>query len=159
MKARTTSLHAKLYKFTFSNDLPHNLCPYFWKLVWSLVVLIPNFILQLPYLIINIFSKHKEKDCGDRIIGGIAIYFLVAIILLYTISSYQWFLAMFNCYYYNREFANVGWILNFSIVIGIIYYIIRKKIDESRSVEKNPNIITEFVKAKYNKYCPQIDWE
>ena len=26
-------------------------------------------------------------------------------------------------------------------------------------VENRTNIITEFIKAKYNKYCPKIDWE
>jgi len=25
--------------------------------------------------------------------------------------------------------------------------------------EKKPNIIIEFIKAKYNRYCPKIDWE
>jgi hypothetical protein len=25
--------------------------------------------------------------------------------------------------------------------------------------EKQPSIIKEFVKAKYNKYCPKIDWK
>ena len=24
---------------------------------------------------------------------------------------------------------------------------------------KQPSIIVEFVKAKYNKYCPKIDWK
>jgi hypothetical protein len=24
--------------------------------------------------------------------------------------------------------------------------------------EKKPNLVVEFVKAKYNKYCPKIDW-
>ena len=24
---------------------------------------------------------------------------------------------------------------------------------------KQPSIITEFIKAKYNKYCPKIDWK
>jgi hypothetical protein len=25
--------------------------------------------------------------------------------------------------------------------------------------EKKPNILAEFIKAKYNKYCPKIDWK
>jgi hypothetical protein len=24
--------------------------------------------------------------------------------------------------------------------------------------EKKPNIIIEFIKAKYNRYCPKIEW-
>ena len=29
---------------------------------------------------------------------------------------------------------------------------------EDRLTGKRPNIILEFIKAKYNKYCPKIDW-
>jgi hypothetical protein len=29
---------------------------------------------------------------------------------------------------------------------------------EDRLIGKRSNIILEFIKAKYNKYCPKIDW-
>lgn len=32
-------------------------------------------------------------------------------------------------------------------------------IDNVIKVEKQPNIIIAFIKAKYNKYCPILDWE
>jgi len=48
------------------------------------------------------------------------------------------------------------------IVFGIGWSIVKtaeysksKKIDD----EKTDNIIVEMVKAKYHKYCPNIDWK
>ena len=66
MKADSKSLHARLYKFTYSSDLPVNLCPYFWKLVWGVIILIPNFIIQLPILIYHIFQDKEVISLIQR---------------------------------------------------------------------------------------------
>jgi phosphatidylglycerophosphatase A len=31
-------------------------------------------------------------------------------------------------------------------------------IDNPEYVEPRPNLVKEFIKAKYHKYCPKIDW-
>lgn len=66
----------------------------------------------------------------------------------------------------------IGWLA--TIVFGAIFlFKWTKQKWENRNVKydedgyriwtkpevKQPSIITEFVKAKYNKYCPKIDWD
>jgi hypothetical protein len=62
---------------------------------------------------------------------------------------------------------------NFSqIAIGVslfwFYLLVKKALEWNREREfRNPvkekkprvNLVSEFIKAKYNKYCPKIDWE
>lgn len=160
MKADRNSLHAKLYEFTYTSDLPINLCPYFWKLVWATIIFILNFIIQLPALIINVFTKDSD-DCKERRSMGIAIYIALLIIFGYSIITFHWIKMMFQCYSYSQELANIG--LGFNLVIFIvssfffIKYLLGKR--RKRIKEKRPNLVVEFVKGKYGKYCPKIDWE
>ena len=72
MKARKKSIHARLYRFTYGSryGLPDSLCPYFWKLVVSLVWFVPNLILQLPVLIYNYFAKEEPDDVVTTITNG-----------------------------------------------------------------------------------------
>lgn len=160
MKANKNSLHAKLYEFTYSSYLPDNLCPYFWKLVWAIIVLVPNFIIQFPALIIQIFSKSSD-DCGDRRGMGTVIYIIGFFLSLYFKITFHLIKGIFNCYSYSQEFAIWGGIINTIIFIisavFFIKYLLGKR--RKRIEEKRPNIIVEFAKAKYGKYCPKIDWE
>lgn len=163
MKANKNSIHAKLYGVTYNSELPENLCPYFWKLVWATIILIPNIIIQLPALILKIFSKDSDlDDCYERRKAGLGIYFALMILSLYLLPTINWIKAIFNCYSYSQEFAIIGGGLNSIIFIVVsfffIRYIINKK-SERIVEEKKPNIVTEFIKAKYNRYCPKIEWE
>lgn len=160
MKANRNSLHAKLYEFTYTSDLPINLCPYFWKLVWATIIFIPNFILQLPALIIILFTKHSH-DYGERRNMGGATYLILMILFLYLLPTINWIKAIFNCYSYAQDLAIIGGIMNTIIFIAsasfFIKYLLKKR--NKQIVEKQPSIVAEFIKAKYNRYCPKIDWE
>ncbi len=163
MKASKNSIHAKLYDFTYSGGLPQNLCPYFWKLIFSAIMFVPNFIVQAPSLIINLFQKHNN-DCAENRLNGLAVYVCGAILTLLSIVEFQYFKAVFGAYSYDKFSANCGLIINVMILfilfrwlwIEYVQYWFKKK----RTYEEpKPNIVVEFVKAKYNKYCPKIDWK
>lgn len=161
MKASKNSLHAKMYEFTYTSYLPQNLCPYFWKLVWAIIILIPNFIIRFPALIINVFTKVSD-DCVERRKFGFAIYFILAILFLYLLPTINWIKAIFNFYSYNREYAIMGGGINSIIFIVCSFFLIKHFINKKpkRIVEeKQPSIVIEFIKAKYNRYCPKIEWE
>lgn len=161
MKANRKSIHARLYKFTYSSDLPDNLCPYFWKLVLGVLMFIPNLLLQLPMLIYNsilsLFGKRPYNDCNDRRVYGFIIYFSVIVLFLYSYMNYNWFKAIFNYYSYDCVVANFGWIINGTIIFLILRYFYFKL--KPIKHKKQDNIIKEFIKAKYHKYCPKIDWK
>lgn len=162
MKADRNSPHAKLYEFTYTSNFPSNLCPYFWKLIWAIIILIPNFIIQLPALIINLFRR-GSYDCSDFRVLGILIYILLMFLYVYGMGTFNWVKAIFNCYSYNQELAIIGGGFNSIIFGGLsLFFIIRyfkNKKPKLINEEKKPNIVAEFIKAKYNRYCPKIDWE
>lgn len=160
MKADRNSLHAKLYEFTYTSDLPSNLCPYFWKLVWATIIFIPNFIIQLPALIINLFRR-ESYDCSDFRALGIITYILLAVVYGYGMATFHWTKAMFNCYSYSSELANWGIGLNAGFIVITLGVLLVNHLvkPQKNKKEKKPSIIKEFVKAKYNRYCPKIDWE
>ena len=165
MKANKNSLHSKLYKFTYNSELPINLCPYFWKLVFAFIVFIPNFILQLPPIIFK-----DTEDCKDKRDSGIIIYILLGLLYLILFFNYHLIKAIFGCYSYTQECVNLAIGINTFIFVivsiimidkyqyEILSLFINQNKDDSKE-EKTPNIIIEFIKAKKNKYCPKIDWE
>lgn len=165
MKANIKSTHAKLYEFTYTSNLPKNLCPYFWKLVIAVLLFIPNFIVQIPSLLIDLFTKPDEwEDCYDRRCKGMAAYFVLILLLIIIMVETNFFKATFGAYSYDQFFANFGLVSN---VMGLFFllrflwlkYIRYWKLFEREYKEPTPSIITEFVKAKYHKYCPTIEWE
>jgi hypothetical protein len=162
MKVRKNSLHAKLYKFTYDSKLPNNLCPYFWKLVFAFVVFIPNFIIQLPVLITKVFGYEKLDNVYNRC-TGFCIYLSLLIVYRILITNYHAFKEMIHCYSYDSSLATFGIIIDI-IILFILFIVGLVKIykyfkNKKRYLENNnENIITEFIKAKYNKYCPKLDW-
>ena len=177
MKLNQNSLTANLYKWFYVTDqLPTNLCPYFWKLAFMLVVLIPYSMLCLPYLILTIFLG--EIDNVDKWYDRIQ-YGVLAYIMLFLL----WVLLSPVLLFFNKSYAKDGF-LEYCMAFGIIFWLCgivfgiikgiqfivelrkekrRKKIYPDKNIykiptTKEPNILIEFIKAKYNKYCPKIDW-
>lgn len=181
MKLSTNTLSAKLYRWFFNTDkMPTNLCPYFWKLVFMYLAILPYTIITLPHQILNKFKKEdKEMSIGVSFIlylfmFGLISLFSVPTLLLFDLSPNHFWKSVFN-----------GGILMWIVLIGSgIYYGIKfliqrlkekpkKMYDKDGSLyygyddfgnkiyyqEPKPNILVEFFKAKYNRYCPKINWE
>ena len=166
MKIKTNSIHAKIYRFVYSSDLPMNLCPYFWSLIWAIVVFIPDLIIKLPVLLWNLTTDTNQKTEKKEQRGiGFAVYVLTGIFILWIISTYNLIKYWFNCYSYNNQFAEIGGFINIIfmfIILVILYAAYDYEIGEFKDSLLNKsenNIIIQFIKAKYNKYCPKIDWE
>lgn len=157
MKLKTNSWHAKLHNFVYTNDLPQNLCPYFWKVLLAIALFIPCVIIQLPGLIIGLFSKEK-LDSGDRYAYGGVTWFLILVLILFSSATFNLVKMLIGAYSYKWDVAVAGifiWglIILISSILGI-RYLLNKRSEK----EKEPSIIIEFFKAKKNKYCPKIDW-
>jgi len=162
MKANSKSLHARLYKFTYSSDLPVNLCPYFWKLVWGVIILIPNFIIQLPILIYHIFQDkedYKSDTAKDNRGIGTGIWLGLIVLSGYLYLHYHMVKAVFNAYSYDSDLAAIGTIIDivFLLVFLVLWYSEWRKANPKE--EKPPGVVQEFIKAKYNNYCPKLEWD
>lgn len=161
MKINKNSWHSKLYHWTYDTDyityLPTNLCPYFWKLVFALLVFIPNLIVRIPYLILNkLWFKEISKGSESTING---ILCSLSIFLLFVVSIMEWELikACFNFYSYDSFLANSTLMMDLLVLIILSIFIYNITINKNY-IKDGVNIPVEFIKAKYNKYCPQITW-
>lgn len=178
MELNRNSISARVYRnFYDTSNMPESLCPYFWKLVAAWPVTILFLPLLLPFWIIN--KIDKSDTAGIPVIGKAFIglifytlsYFLFCIGV--TITSF-WITYSEKSDWYHRYVLGwfaIGVIAILLITYGIVEWrkqIRIKKIERRYDAEGNyahseeeekPNIIVEFVKAKYNKYCPKIDWK
>lgn len=174
MKLSTKSWHAKLFDLTYPTVLPKNLCPYFWKIVLACIIFIPMAAWFTPLYLFKRVDKlfNKEVDFSISSDGFCSVLFAaafainVAVFLLFGMAA-MWFFPID----FNKE-ANwvqvvgiIGWTITILVGSGIGFAMIKEKIEERKerrggaTKEPSPNILVEFIKAKYNKYCPQIDWE
>ena len=92
------------------------------------------------------------------------LYIVLILLLIVFLPQIELVKAMFDFYSYNYEIANAGLVIDILLLLCAAFWgmaRINKLIKEKRTPqeEKKPSIVIEFVKAKYNKYCPQIDWE
>lgn len=151
MKLNINSRSARLYRWFYgSKDMPQNLCLYFWKLVTMYVFLLPFTIVTLPYMII--FSKGEpepEPDIFLRIIFSLSMWFIMFICIVMMSPILLLFGETINGSYKNLF---IGAFIMY-LFVGVLF------LNAGISKLKNRScIITEYVKAKFYKFCPKIDW-
>ena len=157
MKLNKNSFTIRLYKYFYSTEqLPTNLCPLFWKLVVMWVFIIPFTIFTIPAL----FMK-DIKGVGQKFVASLILY-VILIALILMLSPLGLFFISYNNELFMPFWINGLIIDSILILIGIYFaikYLVDKNKYERMENPKSNSIVTEFVKAKYNKYCPKIDWE
>jgi len=173
MQLSKESTTASLYRWYYATkNMPQSLCPYFWKVVVMYLTLIPYTIFSLPYMILN--GKDKSSGWGEKPGTGLLLY-----IGLGLVAAMFWSLTIFFVGLYPKDsFAQGMQILGLMLWLVVIvctvifgskwlygkYKQSKIKYDEhgyriwEPVKEKEPNLLVEFVKASYNKYCPKIDW-
>lgn len=173
MKLNINSVSARLYRWFYATaKMPQSLCPYFWKLVLMWVFILPYTILSLPVILMDL-KDPDSRTTGERPGIGAIIWFILGM----TICMLSWLGLFFvlptkdSIYMHMLTAGGIGWL--FTIVIGgIALFKWAKEKWENRNVKydengyriwtrpepKQDSILVSFVKAKYNKYCPKIDW-
>ena len=177
MKLNSNSISSKLYRWFYgTNDLPNNLCPYFWKLVLAWLVLIPYSLVCAPVIIGELINKdyrYHDNSTGKRIGFSVLIYTLLFFIGC-MLSSIGWFFIHPEEDSFYQFMGTLGFCLwGCAIVISVVEgYKAFKEWNYSRKIKYDKNgyriwnepkeektyLVVEFTKAKYNKYCPKIDW-
>jgi hypothetical protein len=177
MKLNQNSISARIYRwFYMTNTMPKSLCPYFWKLVVAYILFIPWSIISLPTRVFHIEADNGAERFITSIFG-----WSVTCVLLCMIFSVTAFWGFYDEKTFLGGIQRTGIcsflaISSVSLIFGIIHLVkcIQDKKRENHKqfiwdnfgnyiknpayVEPRPNIIKEFIKAKYNKYCPKIDW-
>lgn len=173
MKLNFNSPISKTYRWFYATDqMPQNLCPYFWKLVLMWILIVPYVILSLPYLIA--YKKDKGNSVAEKPGSGLMIWVALGMVAA-MLFSFSLFWTVFPKDSFLQQMQILGVVLWLVAVVLVAYQgilWIKEKYKESKIKydengrriwrpveEKSPSIIKEFIKAKYNKYCPKIDWK
>lgn len=179
MELSYNSTSSKLYRWFYDkHDMPETLCPYFWKLVFAWTITIILSPLLLPKWIVDKLSKNDEH-------APVPVYAFLGFLIygaIFIIASLFVFFSAYWITYYEKDILYgmyVGGLVAFviglgaSIAFGIKYLIDKRKeklkefiwdefgdyVKNPDYIEPKPNLLAEFIKAKYHKYCPKIDWK
>jgi hypothetical protein len=178
MRLNKNSVSSRLYKWFYAvseyQGLPNNLCPYFWKLVLMYLTIIPYTLISIPVVVYDMFDKqyeNGERKTGERlgISAGVYIGLLLITSLITAIVGFFVKIESKSWWEFCQLLGCMLWMA--VIVIGLIQGV--KYLREYTTTDKSyysetenkwvyektkVNLTTEFIKAKYNKYCPKIDW-
>ena len=180
MELNKNSNSAKLYRWYYDqNVMPTNLCPYFWKLVLMWITILPFTLITLPAQVITKFNK---KTFGESFGYTFAFYFVSFVLMVLAALPISFFttFAVGGFWDNMRNGSILFWFLVIVVALcctikylfiwikegvklydnnGDRYYGYDSEGNKIYYKTKKPNIVAEFIKAKYNKYCPKIDWQ
>ena len=176
MKLNQNSIVAQLYRWFYATQrMPKSLCPYFWKLVIMWILIVPYSILALPYVLITWKNGDRIGDSFAEKPGSGAIMWIVFAMAASMLFSISVFWISFPKDSFPQDIQILGIILWMAVIGFGLWeggkWAIEKWKDSKikydgdgyriwpNPEEKKPSIIVEFIKAKYNKYCPTIEWE
>lgn len=177
MKLNLNSVTARLYRWFYTTyDMPQSLCPYFWKLAIMWTFIIPYSAVALPTL----FSKDERYKMIERFFFGMFLWMFLFVGLICLTPITYFFVGWLPETLFIGAAQRAGLVGDLVVAVvcilfGIIYLIKRaydRKHQRQREMiwkdgqlvpnpdyqPKRPNLIVEFIKATYNKYCPKIDW-
>jgi amino acid transporter len=144
------------------------------------LTILPIMVFVWPHtlLIEQPWNKRKYSENWSNLARiGVALVIWVAFYVFFIIitTPFLYFQNLAaNSYWYDQR--NLGYFFWVIIFIALIYSLVRfsfifiKEKRKERLYKKSPtgdykpkepqkNLIIEFIKAKYNKLCPKIDWE
>tara|TARA_R110000868_G_C10910514_1_gene764929 strand:+ start:830 stop:1384 length:555 start_codon:yes stop_codon:yes gene_type:complete len=178
MRLNKNSVSSRLYKWFYGvseyQGLPNNLCPYFWKVVLMYLTIVPYTLFSIPVVVYDLFDKQYEngdRKTGERLGNSVGIYiglFVVAGLISAILALFIKFepKSLFECLVIGGCMFWFG-LLVFGVIEGAKHlrewstrdYGYYDETQEKWITKKaKVNMTTEFIKAKYNKYCPKIDW-
>lgn len=163
MKLNINSISSKIYKYFYNTRiLPNNLCPYFWKLVLAYLII----VIFAPFHIIPLYCKQYRYSFKENLFftTGLLIIILAILTILNPILLI-WIIPVKNSFL--NTYILTGIIADLTIITFLFCFIIKKFINLIISIiynrditdrVKTNNILISFIKAKFQQFCPQIEW-
>ena len=168
MELNRNSISARVYREVYNTrHMPESLCPYFWKLVLAyplIVVLLP--LLIPTWITLKLSGDESDAPIGAKAVMGAILYgfgfmiFMIGVFISSFWITYYIKTTMYQFYICGGFITLIlgvagGYLLVKSLIVNRKY----KRKFNNEYVEEKPNLIVEFVKSKYNKYCPKITWK
>ena len=155
-----------LWEFSYNKNLPKNLCPFFWGLILAMLLFIPIIIVRMPYYIYNVYnvlSRQNTKDYDEYVKitlnqtkFGINSYMVIILLSLLGHGFYD----MYAVVWLGKP--AIGTVILPTMFITIVVIFCIAYITDSgylNGIRDFIKLCKEFIKAKYNKYCPTITWK
>ena len=146
-KFSRNSWHRSLYRWTYwSNPEDISLCPYFWKVIGA--------TLTYPFRLMSRTIPHSTKDKIETL-GVVAL--LVTLFGFIAFLAWDWFTT-------GRWFPLATVIIAFSPrPLRRLYQMGSKRWHHVPTPPKplkvkQPSLLSEFLKAKWRKVCPKVQW-
>ncbi len=177
MKLNEDKLTPTLYKWFYNTEVPTNFCPYFWRVCIMYIAILPVTILGLPPILFfdNPWSKVGDRENNTtRVLFGLlcymALFFLFALVsVFFTITKTY---PKDGFWDITRQLGVSIWFVIIVFSLYVLTCLISNKIKEKRrnkrhtktnsielfNYEPKKYLLVEFVKAKYKRYCPKIEW-
>jgi hypothetical protein len=162
MELRKNSWYAWIYKHSYTNYvLPHNLCPFFWKLFFAIL------LFPITWICIVLDIIYGDKRSGDplpffgKCVLGIIILVLSTIIGMRILGLEKGHLDWYAPFVGLIGLISIIYILYLIVTfIGRLHTFIEKRSPKRDFTKpKRTTIVVEFMKAKIGKYCPKITWK
>lgn len=166
MKINYNKWHAKLIRFVwFKNErtMPKSLCSYFWLIVFGCIWFIPTLIMSIPYYI----GKLLPSGIGTKGIGryidsiytlGLCIFAMLGFVGM-IVGSQISAISFYFGFKADKDFTMAGiFVQGVAFILIIAYKIDRLKRSRAGTKVDKPNLVKEFIKAKWNKVCPRIEY-
>ena len=178
MRLNKNSFTSRLYKWFYGvseyQGLPNNLCPYFWKVVLMYLTFIPYVLFSIPVVVYDLFDKNYsngDRKTGERLGVSCGVY-----IGLFWVTALITAIVGFFTHIEEKSFWEFCQVTGRIVWFGLIVFGViegSKHLREWSTTDKGyydetqdkwvvkkakVNMTAEFIKAKYNKYCPKIDW-
>lgn len=167
VKLSTNSWHRWIYNHVYGSwDRLPNLCPYFWKFLGGLFVVILMIPFILPYAIFKLVDQRKWPHYKEDF-GAILGMWLVTLTVICMVGMWwqKWDKSNIT---FAQTVGIIGYTLLFIALLVVGVQEIKDRRDRRRIVSdyysrpekvKTKWFLVEFAKAWYYKHCPAIEWE
>ena len=157
VKFNKKSWHSNVYAALYGNNLPDNLCAYFWKTLFAIVT--------LPAWCIASKSANCSPPAEKVLMGGALNTIMFVLVFSFASVSVEKLTttAPIWLYFLMPYLTIIGIILTVSLLFLLIYccMIVYEKFESRRNSKdtKTDGFFTSKIRATKNKYCPKIIWK
>lgn len=139
MKLKRTGLLARFYEWSYGEDVPDNLCPYFWKII-AAVALFPLswatwWVPEKPPFVVRVIMGAVLQLAG---------LFLMAALIGPFFGDWKW---------------TIGLVV-ITVVVALVaaIHLIADRQTRPEFVDEFTEMYTAKKQSFTEKYCPRIDW-
>lgn len=164
MQLNTNSINTKIYCWFYNkyiSELPTNLCTYLCKLIIAYILIIPVSLLFFPSVIFRKITLKRISLFQQIVLSLIIYYFLILLLGLCAAFSLLFVTYNENSILFSLvTFGIILWVLIFILICIVVFIliIIKKNKNKKNKIQNKRTIFVEFIKEKYQKYCPKIKW-